>query len=151
VDRQTSDPPGGAIDRDGHGEPTGILKDNAMDLVERVMPAPSREQNKEAARVALREAARLGVIASVQPSHAIDDLRFAEAGVGRDRARLAYTRGSAFAEFTEGDKGTLEVGKLGDVAVFGADLWSRPPRDILTTPVDMTVVGGRVVFEREGA
>ena len=32
----------------------------------------------------------LGVIASVQPSHAIDDLRFAEARVGRERARLCY-------------------------------------------------------------
>jgi predicted amidohydrolase YtcJ len=372
ITRETPDPRGGVIGRDGRGEPTGILKDNAMDLVVAVMPPPSREENKAAARAALAEAARLGVttiqdnssldalptyqdlraggeltarmcvwrpiavraaleeagvrtglgdewirlgalkiladgsfgaataaleapyddhpettglllypeedlremiraadaagfqlavhaigdranrivldafesavrrhgprdrrfriehaqmvsgvdraryralgvIASVQPSHAIDDLRFAEARLGRRRASLAYnvrsfleagvavafgtdwyvepldprlglyaavtrerpeggppggwlpaekigleqaldlyTRGSAFAEFAEGEKGTLEVGKLADVAVFAADLFSGPPRDILTTPVDITIVGGRVVFEREG-
>jgi predicted amidohydrolase YtcJ len=61
----------------------------------------------------------------------------------------AYTRGSAYAEFAEAGKGTLEAGKLADLAVFAADLFKIPPREILTTPVDLTVVGGRVVFERK--
>jgi predicted amidohydrolase YtcJ len=59
-----------------------------------------------------------------------------------------YTRGSAFAEFADARKGTLEVGKLADLVVFGKDLFAIPPREILTTPVDLTVAGGRVVFER---
>jgi predicted amidohydrolase YtcJ len=372
VDRNTADVAGGAIVRDGRGEPTGLLKDNAMDLVSRAIQEPSRDSNLAAARAALAEAARLGVtsiqdnspvdalptyqelrarglltarlsvwryampslrplketgvrtglgddwirlgalkiladgslgagtaaffepfaddptnrglllhpiddlektileadasgfqlavhaigdranaivldaferaaerngprdrrfriehaqhvrtgdiarykalgvIASVQPSHCIDDLRFAARRIGEARChdayrlrsfasagvplafgtdwfvepldpRLglyaavtrerpeggppggfvpaeklvleealdAYTRGSAFAEFAEREKGTLEPGKLADLVVFAKDLLDLQAREILTTPVDLTVVGGRVVFERE--
>jgi predicted amidohydrolase YtcJ len=372
VSRATAEPGGGTIVRDAAGEPTGLLKDNAMELLARAIPEPSRAENLEAARAALREAARfgvtsiqdnssvdalptyqelrargeltarfsvwryafpslpallktgvrsglgddwvrltalkilsdgslgagtaaffdpfdddpstrglllhpvedlerivreadgagfqlavhaigdranhivleamekaarangprdrrfriehaqhvrardiprfraLGVIASIQPSHCIDDMRFAEARLGKERSGDAYrfrsftaagvavafgtdwyvepfdprlglyaavtregaeggpeggfgpgerltledaldlyTRGSAFAEFTEERKGTLEPGKLADLVVFAKDLFTIPPRDILKTPVDLTVVGGRVVFERE--
>ncbi len=45
VDRSTKDVPGGTIVRDAAGEPTGLLKDNAMDLVSRAIPEPSREAN----------------------------------------------------------------------------------------------------------
>ena len=371
VTRDTKDVPGGTIVRDARGEPTGLLKDNAMDLVARAIPPPTRERNRAAARAALREAARvgvtsiqdnspvdalptyedlramgeltarmsvwryasealaplrsagvrtglgddwirlgalkiladgsigsataalyepflsnpastglliqpkeelerliveadaygfqlavhaigdranalvldafakavekngprdrrfriehaqhvaaadlpryrdLGVVASVQPSHCIDDMRFVEKHVGKSRlpdayrwksfqdasVRLAfgtdwfvepldprlglyaavtrelpeggprggfqpqekvsledaldaYTRGSAYAEFAEARKGTLEVGKLADFVVFAADLFAGEPARILTTPVDLTVAGGRVVFER---
>jgi predicted amidohydrolase YtcJ len=34
------------------------------------------------------------------------------------------------------------------MVVFAKDLFAVPSREILTTPVDLTVVGGRVVFER---
>jgi predicted amidohydrolase YtcJ len=370
IDRGTPDPPGGSIVRDASGEPTGVLKDNAEELMARVIPEPSREMNLRAARAALGEAARLGVttiqdnsaadalptyqalrergeltarmsvwrpiahlpelrktgvrsglgddwirlgalkiladgsmgagtaaffepyaddpgtrglllypveelarlvleadaagfqlavhaigdranslvldafeaalrangtrerrfriehaqvvrkadlaryrrlgvIASIQPSHCIDDMRWAEKRIGSARCREAYnfasftrlgipvafgtdwyvepldprlglyaavtreyreggppggwfpeeriglaealdlyTRGSALAEFAEGDKGTLEPGKLADFVVFARDLFALPPREILTTPVELTVVGGRVVFER---
>jgi hypothetical protein len=151
----------------------------------------------------------LGVIASIQPSHCIDDMHWAEKRIGRERCRQAYnfrsftsrgipvafgtdwfvepldprlglyaaltrefaeggpkggwfpeeklsledaidlyTRGSAYAEFAEGDKGTLTPGKLADLVVFEKDLFKVPPREILGTPVDLTIVGGRVVFER---
>ncbi|MGE0454712.1 MAG: amidohydrolase [Vicinamibacteria bacterium] len=370
ISRDTPDPAGGTIVRDAAGEPTGVLKDNAQDLMYRVLPEPSREMNLRAARAALREAARLGVtsvqdnssidalptyqqlraqgelsaridvwrpisalgaleaagvrsglgddwirvgalkilsdgsmgagtaafyepyadepgtrglllypeaelgrlileadaagfqlavhaigdranalvldafeqavaqngarerrfriehaqvvrredlarykalgvVASIQPSHCIDDMRWAEKRIGRERCRLAYnfrsftaagipvafgtdwyvepldprlglyaavtrelpkggpaggwfpeeklsleealdlyTRGSAHAEGTEARKGTLEVGRLADLAVFAADLFRLEPRAILETPVDLTLVGGRVVFER---
>ena len=65
-----------------------------------------------------------------------------------EEALDAYTRGSAFAEFAERDKGTLEPGKLADLAVFAEDLFALAPRRLLEVPVDLTVVGGRVVFER---
>jgi predicted amidohydrolase YtcJ len=372
IDRETKDPPGGTVVRDASGQSTGILKDNAQELVSRVIPEASREMNLRAARAALAEAARrgvttiqdnssvdalptyqelrargeltarmsvwryaasaldplvkagvrsglgddwirlgplkilsdgsmgsgtaaffepysddpktsglllhpvaeldrmigeadaagfqlavhaigdranalvldafekatrangprdrrfriehaqvvrkqdlarykaLGVVASIQPSHCIDDMRWAEKRIGPARCRDAYnfrsftaagipvafgtdwfvepldprlglyaavtrelpgggppggwfpeekisleeaidlyTRGSAYAEFAEKDKGTLEPGKLADLVVFAADLFQLPPRDILTTPVDLTVVGGRVVFERK--
>jgi len=75
----------------------------------------------------------------------------AEAALDRldlERAIDLYTRGSAHAEFAETVKGTLEPGKLADLVVFHRDLFAVPPREILATPVDLTVVGGRVVFER---
>ncbi|HLA79584.1 MAG TPA: amidohydrolase [Vicinamibacteria bacterium] len=370
VSRETPEVAGGTIVRDGQGEPTGILKDNAMDLVYKVIPEASRELNLRAARAALKEAARvgvttvqdnsatdalpvyqelrrrgeltarfyvwryasaltplieagvrtglgdswirlgalkilsdgsmgagtaaffepyaddaktsglllypqdelermilradqagfqlavhaigdranslvldaferaarangprdrrfriehaqvvrksdlaryksLGVIASIQPSHCIDDMRWAEKRIGKDRVKDAYnfasfaragiavafgtdwfvepldpriglyaavtrelpeggpaggflpeeklsleeaidlyTRGSAYAEFAEAEKGTLEPGRLADLVVFAKDLFALPPREILSTPVDLTMVGGRVVFER---
>ena len=160
-------------------------------------------------RADLARYAKLRVVASIQPSHCIDDMRWAPKRIGVERCRMAYnfksfidasiptafgtdwyvepldpriglyaavtretveggpkggflpeerislddaldlyTRGSAYAEFADDRKGTLEPGKLADLAVFAADLFNIEPRRILTTPVDLTMVGGRVVFER---
>ena len=55
-------PPGGVIYRAADGKtPTGVLKDNAMDLVESVVPDPPADEVAEAVRAALAEAARFGV------------------------------------------------------------------------------------------
>jgi predicted amidohydrolase YtcJ len=64
-----------------------------------------------------------------------------------EEALHAYTAGSAWAEGREGVKGTLEPGRLADVAVLGHDVLARPEA-VLGTPVDMTIVGGRIVYER---
>ncbi len=62
IDRNTVSPPGGEIIRDPKsGEPTGILKDAASDLVYAIIPAPSFEEKREAVKMALREAAVHGV------------------------------------------------------------------------------------------
>lgn len=60
ITRDTPDPPGGAIDRDAAGEPTGILRD-AGELVWRVIPAVSDDELRGALDAALAHAARLGV------------------------------------------------------------------------------------------
>jgi len=73
IDRNTKDPFGGTIVRDASGEPTGILKDNAQDLLYRVLPDPTREMNVRAAKAALAHAASLGVT-SVQDNSSIDAL-----------------------------------------------------------------------------
>ena len=155
--------------------------------------------------------AALGVVASLQPTHATSDLRWAEARIGRARAeegayawrklldagaRIAfgtdfsveplppveglysavtrqsrefpgtphggwlpsqrlslqeaielYTEGSAYAEFQEADKGTLEVGKLADLVVWDRDLFAVAPEEILQAKPVLTVVGGRAVFD----
>lgn len=66
ITKNTPDPDGGIIERDPvTGEPTGILKDNAMDLVFNVIPLPSLEDNIEGVLRALEEARKLG-ITSVQ-------------------------------------------------------------------------------------
>ncbi len=152
--------------------------------------------------------AGIGVIASMQPYHAIDDGRWAGRRVGPERigeayvfrslldggARLAfgsdwdvepatplggiyaavtrrtlddlnpggwvpeqmitveealraYTIDAAYAEFTEREKGSLEVGKLADLVLLDRDLTRVPLETIRDTRVLLTVVGGRVVYE----
>jgi hypothetical protein len=153
--------------------------------------------------------AALGVIASMQPYHAIDDGRFADKPLGRDRASRtyafkslldakatlafgsdwfvapptplegiyaavtrrtlddknprgwfpeqkitveealrAYTVEGAYASFEEKEKGTLEVGKLADLVLLDRDLTAIPPEQIRDAHVKLTVVGGKVIFER---
>jgi predicted amidohydrolase YtcJ len=58
---KTPDPPGGKIVRDAKGNPTGALKDGAMDYVNKVIPPMSHERRLRAARRALEHAASLGV------------------------------------------------------------------------------------------
>jgi predicted amidohydrolase YtcJ len=152
---------------------------------------------------------RLGVLASVQPYHAIDDGRWAQMRIGAERAKTsypfrslldagarlvfgsdwdvaplspllgiqaavtrrtldgghpdgwipeqrlgvdealrAYTAAGAYAEFAEGDKGTLARGYFGDFAILSEDVLSIPPGDIGRVTVAATVVGGKVISTR---
>jgi predicted amidohydrolase YtcJ len=153
----------------------------------------------------------LGVIASLQPYHTIDDGRWAEGRIGTRRcassyasrslldagARVAYgsdwsvapidallgidaavnrrtldgkhpegwfpeqkisvaeaidayTLTSAYAGFEEKDRGSLEQGKLADLVVLSRDILAPAERDhIAETQVLLTMVGGKVVFDRE--
>jgi predicted amidohydrolase YtcJ len=154
--------------------------------------------------------ARLGVMPSMQPYHAIDDGRWAEKVIGPERAKgtyafrslldagasvafgsdwfvapptplegiyaavtrrtlddrnpggwvpeqkitveealRAYTRGAAYAEFAEHEKGVLARGMLADFVVIDRDLTRIPPATIREARVVLTVVGGRPVFEGE--
>jgi predicted amidohydrolase YtcJ len=61
VTAKTQDPPGGVVVHDAKGNPTGILKDAAMDPVYKVMPALSHEQRVRVVKRALAHAASLGV------------------------------------------------------------------------------------------
>jgi predicted amidohydrolase YtcJ len=61
VTRATKDPPGGVVVRDAAGEPTGVLKDAAMDLVGAVRPPRTPGELREALVTALRHAAENGV------------------------------------------------------------------------------------------
>jgi len=60
----------------------------------------------------------------------------------------AYTLGSAYAEFMEAEKGTLEPGKWADIAVLDRDLLRAAPAEILRTRVIYTIVGGKMVYEK---
>lgn len=153
--------------------------------------------------------AELGVIASMQPFHIIDDGRWAEGRIGPKRcassyanrslldaeakvafgsdwsvaplspilgidaavnrrtldgknpkgwypeqkisvaaALTAYTATAAFAAGREKSLGTLEVGKLADLVVLSRDILAEKERDaIAEAKVDMTIVGGKVVYE----
>ena len=152
---------------------------------------------------------KLGVIASMQPYHAIDDGRWAERRLGPvrikssyvfrslldtgatlafgsdwyvaplspilgihaavtretidgknpggwipeerisiDEAVRAYTTSGAYAEFSENNKGSLEVGKLADVVALSQDIFQIDPGEIQKTKVIHTIVGGEVVYEQ---
>jgi len=73
VTKDTKDVPGGLIVRDANGEPTGVLKDAAMGLVERIVPPRSWDENLAAARAATEHAASIGVT-SVQDMSTGDDV-----------------------------------------------------------------------------
>jgi predicted amidohydrolase YtcJ len=152
---------------------------------------------------------KLGVIASMQPYHAIDDGRWADRFIGSERAKgtyafrslldtkarvafgsdwfvapptplegiyaavtrrtldearpngwvpeqkitvedalRAYTTGSAVAEYAESVKGMLAPGLLADLVLIDRDLTRIPPETIREAKVVLTVVGGRVVYEK---
>jgi predicted amidohydrolase YtcJ len=187
-----------------------------LDIFERVEreqhPSDPRFRIEHAQHIAPADIPRfaaLGVIASMQPYHAIDDGRWAEKVIGPERAKTtyafrslldaharlafgsdwyvapptplegiyaavtrrtlddknpngwmpaqkitveealrAYTVDGAYAQFAEKSKGSLEKGKLADFVLLDRDIMKIPGPEIRDTKVMMTVVGGRVVFER---
>jgi predicted amidohydrolase YtcJ len=61
IDKATADPPGGRIERDADGNPTGVFVDGAMDLVDKVTPPPSAAESAAALDAALATMARVGM------------------------------------------------------------------------------------------
>ncbi|RLI10043.1 amidohydrolase [Candidatus Bathyarchaeota archaeon] len=67
IDRDTPDPPLGKIDRDEDGEPTGILRGRAMDLVLRTIPPWTLEEREQAIRRACRDFLAQGITSVIEP------------------------------------------------------------------------------------
>ncbi len=67
----------------------------------------------------------------------------------REQALKSYTLDCAYGEFAENIKGSIEVGKLADFTVFSQDIMTVPDNEILNTEVEMTILGGEVVYEKE--
>ena len=65
-----------------------------------------------------------------------------------EEALRVYTSGGAYAGFAEARTGTLTVGHLADFIIVDRGLLTLPPNDIPSVRVIMTVVGGRIVFDR---
>jgi predicted amidohydrolase YtcJ len=154
----------------------------------------------------------LGVIASMQPSHAITDKRWAQDRLGeyrvlgayawhsmlafgvrtafgtdwpvepinpynglyaavtrqsvegeppggwwpQERISIAdaircYTAESAYASFEEKEKGQIKAGMLADMVVHSRDLLTIEPEDILKTEAFMTILAGKIIYERDAA
>jgi hypothetical protein len=66
-----------------------------------------------------------------------------------EEAVRAYTFGSAYAEFAENVKGSITPGKLADLVVLSQDIFKIDPAEIEKVRVQMTVTGGRVVYEKK--
>ncbi len=67
----------------------------------------------------------------------------------REQALRSYTIDAAYGEFEETVKGSIEVGKLADFTVFSQDIMTVEEDKILDTKVEMTVLGGKVVYLRK--
>ncbi len=72
----------------------------------------------------------------------------ASEAITREQALRLYTAAAARYTFEENSKGTIEPGKLADLAVLSADLMTVPEDQIKDIKADMTLVGGRVMFRR---
>ena len=77
---------------------------------------------------------------------AIHPVRPTEA-ITREQAVEAYTRGSAYAEFGEKKKGTIETGKQADVTVLSQDIFTIPFGELPETRSILTIVDGKVVYD----
>ena len=75
---------------------------------------------------------------------------FPDERVPMETALRAYTLGTAYGNFEEAVKGTIEVGKLADLTVLSQNLFEISPSEILKTEVLYTIVGGRIVYRGEG-
>ena len=76
----------------------------------------------------------------------LDPNRPSEA-ITREQAVVAYTLTSAYAEFAEKDKGSLEPGKLADLTVLSQDIFTVDVSDLPKTESVLTMVGGKVVYD----
>ena len=104
ITRDSPDPPGGDIVKDEvTGEPTGILKDAAMDAVWRLIPSPTEEEVIQAAELALAEARSVGItsiqdISSVAHVAAYRELKMRGALTARMYCRLPLYRWKELSE-----------------------------------------------------
>ncbi len=69
----------------------------------------------------------------------------------REQALNSYTIDAAYGAFEENIKGSIEVGKLADFTVFSQDIMTVDEEKLLDTEVEMTVLGGRVVYQNDSA
>ena len=67
----------------------------------------------------------------------------------REEALRSYTLHAAYGAFEENIKGSISVGKLADFTVFDKDIMAVAEGELLSTQVVMTIIGGKVVFEKK--
>uniref|UniRef100_UPI0040473B30 amidohydrolase family protein n=1 Tax=Algoriphagus sp. TaxID=1872435 RepID=UPI0040473B30 len=67
----------------------------------------------------------------------------------RDQALKSYTLDGAYAEFEENFKGSIEAGKAADFTVYDKNIMEIPEDEILQAKVQLTVVGGKVVYQKK--
>ena len=110
ITRRTKNPTNGVVARDSRtGEPTGVLKEDAMSLMTVVAPQPTREDRLAAIRAALGEAHRYGVTSVQNASGSPDDLELYDELRKHDELTVRiYQALSADASTTEADLARLD-------------------------------------------
>ena len=67
----------------------------------------------------------------------------------REEALRSYTINGAYAVFEENIKGSITPGKLADITILSQDIIAIPLDSIPKTKVEMTIVGGQIMYEAE--
>ena len=114
ITRKTPNPASGIVVKDRRtGEPTGVLKDDAVDLVMRVLPQPSRAEKMAALRAALTEAGKMG-ITSLQSFSASDEELELLDEIRRQGDLTVRVAASIAVPATVDETAVLELNKLRD-------------------------------------
>ena len=74
---------------------------------------------------------------------------FPDQKMTREQAARSFSQWAAYGAFEEDTKGTIESGKWADLTVFSKDIMQIPPQEILRTETELTMVGGKIVFEKK--
>ena len=75
-------------------------------------------------------------------------IHYPEQSMTRTEALRSYTINNAIAAFEEDLKGSIEVGKLGDITILDRNILDIPDAELASARVDMTIVGGNIRFVR---
>lgn len=89
-----------------------------------------------------------GLYAAVTRTGSSGRLYAADERLSVPEAIVGYTRNGAYLSFEERIKGTVEPGKLADLVVLSDNILETSPDQILETKVDVTILGGRIVYDR---
>jgi predicted amidohydrolase YtcJ len=89
----------------------------------------------------------IGVYAAVTRRAASGQLLLREERIGIEQALALYTVNAAYASFEEKIKGSLAPGKLADMVILSSNPAQLPPEDLKDVKVDMTIIGGELVWE----
>ncbi len=68
--------------------------------------------------------------------------------MSRQEALKSYTLDAAYGAFEENIKGSIEKGKRADFTIFSQDIMTVPTNELLNTEIEMTIVGGEMVYKR---
>jgi len=111
ITRRTPNPPNGVIVKDPKtGEPTGVLKESATALVEKVMPEPTREDRLQAIRTAIDEAHRFGVTSVQNASGSADEFElYDELRKAGNLTLRVYSALSIKPKFSEADADAFDA------------------------------------------
>lgn len=142
ITRETPDPPGGVIDRDHEGYPTGLLREGAMDLIKRLIPPFSEEQEIEGLKNTCRQLNKEGITAVIDPG-----IGFIEGVEGADITKL-----NRYKKLLEQGELTVRIfvlwlsGKTEEEAKALVDRLIKLKEQLQAQCMDMIMIGGIKIF-----
>ncbi|CAN5210397.1 amidohydrolase [soil metagenome] len=120
IDAKTKDPAGGVIERNADGSPSGILKDNAMSLVDKLIPEPDDEEIRESIQAAMNACAAAGITSIQDMDGSSPDTRVKL--FRRLQSLSRQSRLSVRIDLRWPIAAWQDLAKLGTTANFGSDM-----------------------------